>query len=109
MRTHRSIAIAGLSHFITCTTTAGGHHALACLTHAYEIEEWFGRLTLEVVALSHVFRQNLDFSAWEVTPMVIIPILKAACQLTAPGMHVQWGCKVLFSKILSDRALICEE
>ena len=96
MRTHRSIAIVGLSHFITCTTTAGGHHALACLTHAFEIEKWFSRLTPEVVALSHVFRQNLDFSAWEVTPMVIIPILKAAYHLTVPGMRVQWGVGIIF-------------
>ena len=100
MRTHRSIAFAGLSHFITCTTTAGGHHALACLTHAFEIEEWFSRLTLEVVTLSHVFRQNLNFSAWEVTPMVIIPMLKAAYHLTAPGMHVQWGCRYYFQNTI---------
>ena len=34
-----SIAVAGLSHFIACTATAGGHHAFACLTRALEIEE----------------------------------------------------------------------
>ena len=35
---------------------------------------------------------------------------KAAYHLTAPGMHVQWGCKrYYFKKVLSDRALICEE
>ena len=32
-----SIAIAGLSHFIACTATAGVHHAFACLTCALEI------------------------------------------------------------------------
>ena len=36
-----SIAISGLLHFISCTATADGHHAFACLTRALEIEEWF--------------------------------------------------------------------
>ena len=49
--TEISIAIAGLSHFIACTATAGGHHAFACLTHALEIEEWFSRLMPKVVPL----------------------------------------------------------
>ena len=106
---YSSIAISGLSYFIACTATAGGHHAFACLTRAFEIEEWFSRLTPKVVALLHVSRQNLGFSAWEVTPTAIIPILK---------QHIIWQlqacmCNVVmrycFQKILSDRALICEK
>ena len=54
-----STAIAGLSHFIACTATAGGHHAFPCLTRALEIEEWFSRLTPIVVSvvtsLSHMY------------------------------------------------------
>ena len=73
---YSSIAIAVLSYFIACTATAGGHHAIACITRAFEVEEWFSRLTPKVVTLLHVSRQNLSFSAWEVTPMAIIPILK---------------------------------
>ena len=93
---YSSIAIAGLSYFIACTATSGGHHAFACLTRAFEIEEWFSRLALKVVALLHVSRQNLGFSALEVTPMAINT--KAAYHLTAPGMHVQWGYRRYYFK-----------
>ena len=82
--------------------TAGGHHAFACLTRAFEIKEWFSRLIPKVVALLHVSRQNLGFSALEVTPMAINT--KAAYHLTAPGMHVQWRYRrYYFKKILSGR------
>ena len=58
-----SIVIAGLSHFIACTATAGGHHTFACLTRALEIEEWFSRLTHKVVPvvtlLSRMYRGRI--------------------------------------------------
>ena len=54
-----STAIANVSHLIAFSATAGGHHAFACLTCALEIEEWFSRLTPEVVpvvtSLSHMY------------------------------------------------------
>ena len=96
---YSSIAISGLSYFIACTATAGGHHAFACLTRAFEIEEWFSRLTPKVVALLHVSRQNLGFSAWEVTPTEIIPILK---------QHIIWQlqacmCNGVIGDIISKK------
>ena len=81
-----------------CTTTAGGHHAFACLTHALEVEEWFSRLTPTVVPV--VTSLSRMYTATALLPRRSShgahPNAKVAHHLTAPAMHVQCDCRYYF-------------